>query len=251
MANTGTDSAIRTRIDSFLSELSGLVRKAAMESVEELLSGGATPRRRRGPGRPKGSGRRGPGRPPNAARPGRPARASKRIRRSAADLEKIAVRVLAYVRSNAGQRLEQIGKALEVETAVLKRPVANLLAAKKLRTTGQKRGTMYFAGGGGGGARKATARRPAKRARKSKARGRRPAKRARKAKAKVRRPARRARKASPKRSARRAAPRIARRAPAHKKRPARKRSHKAPISNARAVATELAMDAAAMSTALP
>jgi hypothetical protein len=80
-----------------------------------------------------------------------------RVRRSAADLEKIAVRVLAHVKSNAGHRLEQIGKALKVETAVLKRPVANLLAGKKLRTKGQKRGTMYFAGGGGGGVRETKA----------------------------------------------------------------------------------------------
>jgi hypothetical protein len=168
MPTTTTDAAIRTRIDSFLAELSGLVRKAALDSVHEVLSGTA-PKRRRRPGRPRGSGRRGPGRPPKAARPGRPARASKRIRRSAADLEQIAARVLAHVKSNAGHRLEQIGKALKTDTAILKRPIQTLLAARKLRTKGQKRGTMYFAGGGGGGARKA------------KARGRRPAKRARKA----------------------------------------------------------------------
>jgi len=116
-----------------------------------------------------------------AARSGPTARASKRIRRSAADLEEIGARVLAHVKSNAGHRLEQIGKALKTDTAILKRPIQNLLAARKLRTKGQKRGTMYFAGGGGGG----------------------PKKSARKAKHRVRRPAKRARKASKKRAARR------------------------------------------------
>ena len=236
MANPHLDTEIQSRISAFLDELSQLVRKAALDSVHEVL--GDT-KRRRGPGRPKGSARRGPGRPPKAARPNRPnrpARAAKRIRRSAADLEKIAVRVLAHVKSNAGHRLEQIGKALKVETAVLKRPIANLLAGRKLRTKGQKRGTMYFAGGGGGGARKAKARRPTKRAGKAKVRRRRPAKRA--------------RKASRRSAARRAAPRRVKHAPAQKKKVGRKPSRKARISPARAVATELAMDAAAMSSAL-
>jgi hypothetical protein len=232
MSNQDTSHAIRTRIDAFLSELSGFVRRAALESVEEVLGDGTAPTRRRGPGRPKGSGRRRPGRPRKAGRRARRAvaRAGKRTRRSAADLEKIADRVLAHVRSNPGQRLEQIGKALEVETAVLKRPVANLLARKKLRTKGQRRGTMYFAGGGRGGARKSKTRRPAKRTRKAKTRGRRQVKRG--------------RNAAKKSAARRTPPRMARRGPARRKRVQRKRSRKAPASKASAVADALALQAA-------
>jgi hypothetical protein len=144
MANPDTDSAIRSRIDSFLTELGALVKQSALEAVQEALGDGAP--RRRGPGRPKGSGRRGPGRPPKAGRrrAGRPARGGKRVRRSAEDLAKIAARVMAQVRSKAGQRLEEIGRALKTNTAILKKPVADLLAAKKLRTTGAKRGTRYF-----------------------------------------------------------------------------------------------------------
>jgi hypothetical protein len=85
------------------------------------------------------------------------AHTGKRVRRSAEDLEKIATRVLAHVKANAGHRLEEIGSALKTDTAILKRPIANLLAARQLRTEGQKRGTRYFAGGGRGGARKAKA----------------------------------------------------------------------------------------------
>ena len=144
MPNNSTDQAIRTRIDSFLTELSGLVRKSALEAVQEALGGGAP--RRRGPGRPKGSRRRGPGRPPKAGRrrAGRPARGGKRVRRSPEDLAKIGARVLAQVRSKQGQRLEEIGRALRTDTSVLKKPIADLLKAKKLKTKGQKRGTKYF-----------------------------------------------------------------------------------------------------------
>jgi hypothetical protein len=144
MANNSTDHAIRSRIDSFLTELGALVRQSALEAAQEALGEGAP--RRRGPGRPKGSGRRGPGRPRKAGRrrAGRPARGGKRIRRSTEDLAAIGARVLAQVRSKAGQRLEEIGRALKTDTAVLKKPVADLLKAKKLKTKGAKRGTKYF-----------------------------------------------------------------------------------------------------------
>jgi hypothetical protein len=144
MATKDTDTAIRSRIESFLTELGAMVRQSALEAVQQALGGGVP--RRRGPGRPKGSGGRGPGRPPKAGRrrAGRPARGGKRIRRTAEDLAKIGARVLAQVRSKAGQRLEEIGRALKTDTSVLKKPVADLLKAKKLKTKGAKRGTKYF-----------------------------------------------------------------------------------------------------------
>jgi hypothetical protein len=148
MANNNLDREIHDRINNFLGELSSLVRRAALEAVHEALGTGAAPAKR-GPGRPRGSVRRGPGRPRKA---GPVARAGKRVRRSAEDLEAIAVRVLAHVKANAGHRLEEIGRALKTDTAILKRPISNLLAARQLRTEGQKRGTKYFAGGGRGAA---------------------------------------------------------------------------------------------------
>ncbi|HEV8112351.1 MAG TPA: hypothetical protein VGR31_06215 [Planctomycetota bacterium] len=130
MAKQNLEREIHDRIASFLHELSGLVRAAAIESVHEALGEGRTPRR-------------GPGRPRKAVRP--VARAGKRVRRSAEDLEKIAARVLTHVKSKAGQRLEEIGRALNTETGVLKKPIAMLVAKKKLKTQGRKRGTKYFA----------------------------------------------------------------------------------------------------------
>jgi len=161
MPRNNLDQDIQDRIQSFLGELSGLVKKSALEAVQAALTDGGPARKRRGPGRPRGSGRRGPGRPQKTIRRARRAvaRTGKRVRRSAEDLEKIATRVLAHVKVNTGQRLEEIGAALKSDTAILKRPIANLLAAKKLRTEGQKRGTKYFAGAKRGGAGKAKARR--------------------------------------------------------------------------------------------
>jgi len=224
MPNKTTHHEIRTRIDTFLAEMSELVRLAALGSVHAALGGELEEFNRRGSGRP-----RGPGRPPKAAARGQrvAARTGGRIRRSAEDLEKIAARVLTYVKSNAGQRLEQIGKALQTDTSVLKRPIANLVAARKLRTTGQKRGTMYFAGGARGGASKAP--RKAKGARKSKTR----------------------RSGSRKKAARRARPVVLQPVRSQRAKPGRKTSRSARPSRARAVANQIAMDAAAISTALP
>jgi hypothetical protein len=39
--------------------------------------------------------------------------------------------------------LEGIGRALKTDTAVLRKPVADQVTAKKLNTTGAKRGTKY------------------------------------------------------------------------------------------------------------
>jgi hypothetical protein len=152
----------------------------------------------------------------------------KRIRRSAEDLEAIAARVLAHVKANAGHRLEQIGAALKTDTAILKRPIANLLAMKHLRTEGQKRGTKYFARSGRGA--------PGKSVRKAKPQRRRKAKRARKAKVTRRTPR--------KKAARRARPGIVRPARSRRGRPGRNPSHSRRPGKARALADALALQAA-------
>ncbi len=139
MANPSLDQEIQSRISAFLDELSGLVKRQALEAVHEAL--GQSAPARRGPGRPrKVTVRRG--RRPKAM--AKRAIRGKRIRRSPEDLAKLQTSVMAQVRSKQGQRLEEIGRALKTDTAVLKRPVAMLLAAKKLKTTGAKRGTKYF-----------------------------------------------------------------------------------------------------------
>ena len=140
MANNNLAQEIQSRITSFLGELSQLVKRQALEAVHEALGEAVTPRR--GPGRPRKL---------SVARGSRPraiakrAVRGKRVRRSSEDLAKIGARVLAQVRSKAGQRLEEIGRALKTDTSILKKPVADLLKAKKLKTTGAKRGTKYFA----------------------------------------------------------------------------------------------------------
>ncbi len=155
---TRIESRLLARIDSFVEEISAIVREAAVEAVHEALiedGRAAVPRRGNAAGRKKVRRKT----TKTAAR--KKAASGRRVRRSAADLEKLGARFLAHVKSHPGQRLEEIGKALRIDTADLKRPVTLLMEAKKLRTEGQKRGTKYFAGGAG--RRKAAKRKVAKR----------------------------------------------------------------------------------------
>jgi hypothetical protein len=128
-----TPDPIRASIDTFLSDIQALTRAAALDAVQAVLAGEApssgTSRRRNRRGAPKAR------------------RATKRGKRTTQDVQAVAAKVLGYVKSNAGQRLEEIGRGLRVETQGLKLPIQKLIAERKLRTTGQKRGTKYFAGG--------------------------------------------------------------------------------------------------------
>jgi hypothetical protein len=185
MPKSTIDAQIRARIESFTHELAELVKHTAVESVQEALGGSAAPARRRGPGRPRKatSVRRKPGRRPGRLRKAKAtAKASKRVRRTAENLEALAGKVLAHVKANAGHRLEQISAGLKIASKELKRPVATLVETKKLRTEGQKRGTRYYAGG----KRKKTAakKKASKKRRAAKKTGRKAAKRAGRKKAK-------------------------------------------------------------------
>jgi len=147
MANKSIDDQIQNCIASFTEELGSLVKVAALEAVEAALGGGSAP---------APSQRRG-------RAPARKASPGKRIRRSAAHLEQDKSAVASFVRSNPGQRLEEISKAMGVESKNLKRPVLLLLEEGALRKEGEKRGTRYYPAGRGASKAKAPARKKAAR----------------------------------------------------------------------------------------
>jgi DNA-binding NtrC family response regulator len=146
MSNVETE--IRSHVDSFVSQLSALVRKAALEAVADALREGqpvgaaAAPRKA---GRAKAA-------PPPAAevkKAGRPARAAKPTRkkgekRSKEELAAMTQKVLEHIRANSGQGVEQIAKDLGTTTKELTLPIRKLLVEKKITSKGEKRATKYF-----------------------------------------------------------------------------------------------------------
>jgi hypothetical protein len=119
---------IRTLVEEFTSKLELVVRRTALEQVAAAL--GDTVAMRRGPGRPKGS-----------AKVGRPKKGGKR---SAANLEAMGAKLLAHVKAHPGQRGEQIAAALKTDVGTMRLPMQKLMAAKQIKTKGQRRGTSYY-----------------------------------------------------------------------------------------------------------
>jgi len=144
MANNSIQSGLRARIDAFLSEITGVVKKAALEAVTSALSDGAVPQRR-GPGRPKGSGAAPAA--AAAAPKSAPAKPKKRGKRTTEEVDRMADTVCAYIKAHPGQGLEAIGRGLGMPTKELKLPITKLNEAKALKTTGQRRGMKYFVAG--------------------------------------------------------------------------------------------------------
>jgi len=135
MPTSTTDAAVRARIESFTADLANIVRAAALEAVTSAL------------GAPSAPAKRGAGRPVKSGTPSpivAPKRKGKRAKRTPEDVAKMGEAVVAYVAKNPGVSVEQIKMALGVETKDLQLPIVRMVAAKKLKTKGQKRGTRYF-----------------------------------------------------------------------------------------------------------
>lgn len=128
------DRQIRDRVEAFVTELTDLVRQAALESVSEVLGGQPVP----------GAARRRGGRPP------RPRMRRRGGKRSPEEIEATTRRVLDYVAQNPGHGVEQMATDLGVSTKDLTLPIKKLLSNGDLLTEGQKRATKYYATSGGG-----------------------------------------------------------------------------------------------------
>ena len=155
------ENNIKNRVDAFVNDLSDLIRQSALEAVGEALKKG-------GAWAPAAPVARRPGRPakvveaPVAAKPaakvGRPAKAAGGSAASAAAaakrragekrspvlLAQVTDQVGNHIKTNPGQGVEQIAKALSTTTKELTLPIRKLLGDKKITSKGQKRATRYF-----------------------------------------------------------------------------------------------------------
>jgi hypothetical protein len=138
MAKIDIDNKIRGLVDSFATDLTSLIRESAMDTVREALGdGGSSGRRSSGRGRPAAV----------AASPAGARRASslpKGAKRAPDEIVKLTEQLGEYIKTNKGERIEQIAKGMNVSTRELNLPVKKLLATKVIKTKGQKRATQYF-----------------------------------------------------------------------------------------------------------
>lgn len=140
MANN-INQQIEARVQSFVQELSGLVRAAALEAVADALGGKPVGAARRG--RPVGSKNKVAAAAGKAA-PAAPAARRKRGKRTSEEVDAMAARILDHVKKTPGTSVEKMAKAFRVASKELTLPITKLMGDKKMKTTGQKRGTKYF-----------------------------------------------------------------------------------------------------------
>jgi hypothetical protein len=109
-----------------------------METVSAALAG-ARPSAGRGGRRaaPASVAVRGAGR-------GRTTSREKGAKRPPDEIERLTDKLLEYVKTNPGQRIEQIADGMGTSTKELNLPAKKLIAGKQLKTKGQKRATQYF-----------------------------------------------------------------------------------------------------------
>lgn len=120
---------INDRIEAFVNDITDLAKKAAQETLETAL--GSV--RRSGSSKVMSS----------AARPRR-----KSGKRSPEEIQDTAEELLGFIKSNPGQRMEAIAKALNTTTKDLTLPTKKLLQTGQIRVEGQKRATSYFPASG-------------------------------------------------------------------------------------------------------
>jgi hypothetical protein len=113
-------------VQGFVAQMTELARRAALDMVENALG-------KNGPrGALIGIGRRGRGRG---------------MKRTGAELDKLAEQFQTFVGKHPGLRIEQINKELGTTTKDLALPIRKLIADGTIKTKGKKRSTTYFAKG--------------------------------------------------------------------------------------------------------
>jgi hypothetical protein len=155
---SNSENRIRELVDSFVNELSQVIRDTAVTDILTVLDGLA-PEHRSRTVRPSAT-RRKVGRPrkteaapkeevkprPQKGRKvkSRPAARKPGEKRSPEEIARTTAKLLAHVEAHPGQRIEEIGKQLAVATRDLALPVQRLMAQKRISTKGKRRATKYF-----------------------------------------------------------------------------------------------------------
>jgi hypothetical protein len=139
------NAEVRARVEAFSGELAELIRRAALEAVQEVLGSGGAPAPHATPARAEKAAAKGPS--VKRAVRGRPRGVGKKRapgeKRSPDELAKLTEKLASYIKANPGQRIEQIGEGLGRPTKELSLPVKKLLRTKRISSKGHKRATTY------------------------------------------------------------------------------------------------------------
>ena len=124
IAMNDIQTRIRAQVDNFTNNLTDLIQRAALESVNQALK---SELKIKSNGHSNGNGR---------------IRGEKRTQEQIAAT---AEKALAFIAKNPGSTMEQIRHSLGETITDMNLPIKKLLADKRVSKKGQKRGTRYTA----------------------------------------------------------------------------------------------------------
>ena len=134
---------IRSLVQNFTTELSQVMRRAALEEVHAKLSvvlGEGVPTRRAS-GRPRKARANTIASTDGPKRRGRPGKFTHE------QMDQLGSTILGHLKKNPGARSEQLTALMKMDAPTLRIPLAALLKARKIKAKGQRRGTTYFIAG--------------------------------------------------------------------------------------------------------
>jgi hypothetical protein len=129
-------SEMNQTVHQFVAQITELARRAALDTLESAFGS---------PGAPRAAVRAAPVGAAPVPPSGRP-RGTRGAKRTSEDIESMAMKAAAFIKSNPGLRIEQINKELGTTTKDLALPMRKLISDGLVATKGQKRSTTYFAG---------------------------------------------------------------------------------------------------------
>lgn len=135
MPASNAEREIRVLTDQFVSDLTALIRKAALESVQEALGGAGMPRAPR-------AAAPSPAAPRPAPKPKRGGGA-RRHKRSAEEIFAQMGKIMAYIDTHPGQSISEITQGIGFDGTEIKLPLSRLVEDGQVKTEGQKRGMRY------------------------------------------------------------------------------------------------------------
>jgi len=131
---TDINKEIETRVSAFVSELTELVRKAAIEAVASVLGTGSAPARGRKPA--TATAVIVAHKAPAASRGGK---------RTSSQITATVATVLGYIKAHPNMRSEKIREDLKMPRPVMRDALDRLAATKKIKMKGIKRAATYTA----------------------------------------------------------------------------------------------------------
>lgn len=145
MTTNDIQSRIQTAASRFTDEIMAAFGEAFASVVSEFVIKAPAARAAKAPAkraRPAAAAPTRAAAPKSAAAP----KKGKRERRSENQILEVGGRVIKLLQGNKkGLRIEQINKQLGTTTRQLARPILKLLSAKKIRKSGERRATTYYA----------------------------------------------------------------------------------------------------------